>query len=261
LNGATSAFARYFPHSFVLPNGKVLVTGTPQVATSTVYAISSRTLDVNTQTWSIVDPNTSADGLSAMYLPGKAVRIGGTWDDGYGFPSTATSVLDMTAATPAWRATNPMSIQRVLHNLTILADGTVLTTGGSTEAASVPSASAIVYAAELWNPTTEAWTTLSSMQTQRLYHSTTTLLPDGRVLVAGGGRAFTPNQLNAEIFSPPYLLKGTRPTITSAPAVANYNTSIFSALSPDESDGDGRQHQSNQFDVDGINWQRNQLPD
>jgi hypothetical protein len=227
LTSATSAFARYFPHAFALPNGKVLVTGSSQVANATDFAIPSRTLDVNTQTWTLVDPNTTADGLSAMYLPGKLVRIGGTWDDGDGSPSNATSVLDMTAATPAWRSTAPMSISRVLHNLTILPDGTVLTTGGSTNAVVNPPASAYIYTAELWNPNTETWTTLSNMQTPRLYHSTTALLPDGRVLVAGGGRAFTADQLSAEIFSPPYLFKGTRPTITSAPSVANYNSSIF----------------------------------
>ncbi len=46
------------------------------------------------------------------------------------------------------------------------------------------------------------------------------LLPDGRVLVAGGGQLPgypVTNQTNAQIFSPPYLFKGPRPEITSAP--------------------------------------------
>jgi Domain of unknown function (DUF1929) len=68
------------------------------------------------------------------------------------------------------------------------------------------------------------------MQIPRLYHSTALLLPDGRVLVAGGGRFFgstdPTDQFSAEIYSPPYLFKGTRPTITSAPASIQYETSF-----------------------------------
>ena len=227
LTGATSAFARYYPHSFVLPDGRVLVAGTSQVANVSQFSIPSRILDVNTQTWTTVDAGTNAEGLSVMYQPGKIVRIGGTWDDGFGFPLNGTAVLDMTAPTPAWRSTTPMQFARVLHNLTILPDGSVLTTGGSTDAALNPPANSVLYGAELWNPSTETWTTLSSMQTPRLYHSTTALLPDGRVLVAGGGRAFTTDQFNAEIYSPPYLFKGARPTITSAPGQSNYGSTIF----------------------------------
>jgi hypothetical protein len=149
LTGATSAFVRYFPHSFVLPNGKVLVTGSSQWANGNSYSVPSRVLDVNAQTWTYVDPTTNADGLSAMYLPGKVVRIGGSWDDGSAFTSNQTVVLDMTAASPAWRATSPMQFSRVLHNLTILPDGTVLTTGGSTNTSTTPPASSIIYTAEL----------------------------------------------------------------------------------------------------------------
>ena len=44
-----------------------------------------------------------------------------------------------------------------------------------------------VYAAELWNPATGTWRTLAAEQATRQYHSTALLLPDGRVLSAGGG--------------------------------------------------------------------------
>jgi hypothetical protein len=79
---------------------------------------------------------------------------------------------------------------------------------------------------------TKTWTTMDREQIPRLYHSTALLLPDARVLVAGGGRQNGRSQpdpadeLNAEIFSPPYLFKGPRPVITSAPAVLPYGSTI-----------------------------------
>jgi hypothetical protein len=87
-----------------------------------------------------------------------------------------------------------------------------------------------VFAAEMYNPDTEAWSTMASMQIRRLYHSTALLLPDGRVLSAGSGFPPGPgevNQPNYEIYSPPYLFKGPRPTITAAPSEVALNTNFF----------------------------------
>ena len=61
------------------------------------------------------------------------------------------------------------------------------------------------------------------------------LLPDARVLVTGSGRSPGPDtrdQLNYEIFSPPYLFKGARPVISSAPAALTYNQA-FTVQTPD----------------------------
>jgi Domain of unknown function (DUF1929)/Fibronectin type III domain len=79
-----------------------------------------------------------------------------------------------------------------------------------------------VYTAEQWDPAQNAFTTLASATRYRGYHSTALLLPDGRVLSAGGD-----NEPNAEVFSPPYLFKGTRPAVTSAPSDVNYGSSFF----------------------------------
>lgn len=70
---------------------------------------------------------------------------------------------------------------------------------------------------------------MARMQIPRLYHSTALLLPDGRVVLAGGGRLPGPpnaDQLSAEVYSPPYLFKGARPTITSAPTTIGYGNSF-----------------------------------
>ena len=216
----------YYPHMFVLPDGRVLA------ASATEESIISRALDVAAQTWSVVDPVPVDGGSAAMFLPGKVMKSGtSTNPDEPVVPAAATTyVLDATQPSPTWRQTASMSFPRAYHTLTILPDGNVLVTGGgpTTDAIGLNNA---IKAAELWSPTTETWTTMASMQTPRLYHSTALLLPDARVLVAGGGRwtGSSPDpsdQLSAEIYSPPYLFKGARPVIGSAPAQMGYGGSI-----------------------------------
>src|SRR5438128_3269530 len=117
-----------------------------------------------------------------------------------------------------------MANARRQNNATLLPDGKVLVTGGSSGSGN-DNPSYPVYAAEMWDPATGTWTTLASTVSgaYRGYHSTTLLLPDGRIVLAGGEFAGA----NAEIYSPPYLFKGTRPSITSAPSEVGYGTSFF----------------------------------
>jgi hypothetical protein len=162
-------------------------------------------------------------GSSAMYADGRVLIVGG------GPPTHTAEVIDLGAATPTWRYVGAMANARRHLNLTLLPDGQVLATGGT----SGPGydSQAPVLAAELWDPASESWSTLASMRTPRLYHSTAVLLPDGRVLCAGGGQGGSPpvpDQPNAEIYSPPYLFQsGSRPVITSAPASVHYGQSFF----------------------------------
>ena len=172
-----------------------------------------------------------------MYRPGKFLKTGkSTTSDATVTPAAATAyVLDMTQGTPAWTQVSSMNFARTYHTMVLLPDGNVLVTNGgpTTNAIDVNNA---IRKAELWSPATQQFSNLASMVAPRLYHSTALLLPDGRVLVAGGGRFNGINeptdQVSAEIYSPPYLFNGARPVISSAPAATTYATN-FSIATPD----------------------------
>jgi Galactose oxidase-like, Early set domain/Fibronectin type III domain len=211
-----------YPFSYLVPNGKVFTIGPSED--------NSFFLDVDNQTWTPVGGTSGVvNGSSVMYRPGKILYSGGA--PTINTPSTAkatTAVIDLTASTPAWRQTPAMRNSRIYHTLTMLADGTVLALGGeqSSDQSIVTSG---VLPAEIWDPVTETWTSVAPMAAARNYHSTAVLMPDGRVLVAGGGHYINgtgPGQFSAQIYSPPYLFNGSRPTISNAPAAATYGSDI-----------------------------------
>jgi hypothetical protein len=222
LASANNPFETY-PFMFMLGDGRVIHVGGSEYATNTDI------LDVNSQTWTVVDSRIFDGGSAKMYLPGLIMKAGSASDSQETGPSSNTTfVLDTTQPSPAWVQTPSMAYPRTFMNLTELPDGTVLATGGETDKNGGNIANAI-YAAELWSPATKTWTTMASMHTPREYHSTALLLPDGRVVQSGMGADFgnVPDEQSAEFYSPPYLFKGARPTITQAPSQITYATGFF----------------------------------
>jgi hypothetical protein len=262
--GPNMAAGRWYPSVTPLRNGEMLITSgrvdTPEVFTlsGTLRTLSTAPLSLPLYPWMDVAPDgrtfysgpdptmrkldTSGTGAWQTFAQRDAINrdYGGhaLFDVGKmlvagGGPSTNDArVINFNGATPTVTATAPMAFGRRQHNLTVLADGSVLATGGNSSGAGLVDLDNGVYAAELWNPATGLWKTLAAMQVTRQYHSTALLLPDGRVLSAGGGICGTCDQVgylakNAEIFSPPYLFQadGTpapRPSIDSAPSSIGY---------------------------------------
>jgi hypothetical protein len=146
-----------------------------------------------------------------------------------------------------WEKVKPMANPRVLPDAVLLPDGKVLVVNGSLsgQADFAPSP---VYEAELYDPDKDEWTTMAPMSIPRLYHATALLMPDARVMTAGTDPKWNGAALDfaekemyqklkiqptvVEVFSPPYLFRGTRPQLTLCPEKASYGAS-FEIATPD----------------------------
>jgi hypothetical protein len=139
-------------HAHLLPTGKVLFFPEQE------YGDNPRTWDPSTGAWSW-GPYTAAGsrpyGSAVLYDEGRVLIVGG------GDPPKATAeVIDVRAPTPTWRATGSLHRPRRQANATLLPDGTVLVTGGSS-GAGFDNRDAPVKEAELWDPATGQWTVLA----------------------------------------------------------------------------------------------------
>jgi len=199
-----------YPQMLLAPNGQVFNAG-PSTAT--------RYLDTSgTGAWTFVANRPGQDstyGSAVMYGTGKVLAMGGGDP-----PMNTAAVIDLNQPSPTWRAVGSMTYARRQLNAVLLPDGKVLVTGG-TSGPGFNDTTSPVFPAEMWDPVTEQWTVMASATIPRLYHSAALLLPDGRVLSTGGN-----GYPDTEVYSPPYLFKGARPTITSAPTAINYGQSF-----------------------------------
>ncbi|MDB5885645.1 MAG: Kelch domain protein, partial [Polaromonas sp.] len=217
-----------YPYMFLAPNGSVFNAG-PEVVTRYLNTSGAGAwTNVGNRTF-----NAMRDyGSAAMYEPGKILMVGGSDP-----PTNTAEVIDLNATTPVWRAVGSMSAARRSLNAVMLPDGKVLAVGGTRGPGFNNGSTGMpVLTAEMWNPATEAWSVMAAGTMARIYHSTAVLLPDARVLVAGGN-----NITQTEIYSPPYLFAGARPSIASAPAAVGKGQSFFMGT-PDAAS------------VNGVSW-------
>jgi N-acetylneuraminic acid mutarotase len=187
---------RDYATATLLPNGKVLITGG---FGSGGYRASSELYNQATGTWTAT--GSLATGryyhTATLLSDGKVLVVGGAGTGGGGGGELASAEL-YDPATSTWTATGSLATARYSHTATLLPNGKVLVSGGYSAASGTATALA---SAELYDPTTGAWSATGSLTTARVYH-TATMLPNGKVLVAGGYDAANVRLASAELFDP-----------------------------------------------------------
>ncbi len=161
-------------------------------------------------TWKNLGPNDRTKGMSVLLLSptfpfAQVMTIGG----GNLNKSRTFQIINLSHLSPEWQPMMNLPLKagqveptsRVNPNPVLLPDGTVFLSGGAP--AGEP--------CWLYNPATSTWSEMDEAPRERKYHSHAVLLPTGEVMSCGWQNS------NIEVFKPPYLFRGSRPVIDSAP--------------------------------------------
>lgn len=178
----------------LLPNGKVLLAGgtdaTKDLGSAEVY-------DPATGTWSPTGNLIEARAFhtATLLTNGDVLVVAGLTH----LLLATTSAEVYHTATGQWSAVGSLTDPRFLHSATQLTDGRVLVAGGAYLDAQFQTV--ILASAEVFDPDTGNWSATGSLAEARVLH-TTTLLPAGKVLAAGGAGSDQTSLASAELYNP-----------------------------------------------------------
>lgn len=197
-SGSTPLFSNY-PRMHLLANGNLFMSSPDRRAAvlDHVGAPGSWTITGLSSTY-------RGDGASVLFpLPFSSPDVvliqGGTGGSVVGPLASAEFCLPQTLPAP-W-IPGPSTIRKREHvNTVLLPDGSLVTIGGNDRTSTTPPTSIFWKDAEWLGPSL-TWTMLATGASNRDYHSTAVLLPDGNVLSAGGDN----REWDYQLFVPPYF--------------------------------------------------------
>ncbi len=170
---------RSWHRSTLLPDGKVFVTGGLDsygnaLASAEIYdPATGKFTDAGTM-------NSKRAGHSATLLPnGRVLIAGGAYSKNDWETLSSAEIYD--PATGRFTQTASLKSARMGHEATLLSDGRVLMTGGT----SANRDARLFASTEIYDSATDAFTEAGDLSEARVDH-TATLLPNGKVLVTGG---------------------------------------------------------------------------
>ena len=225
-------------HLFLLADGRVFYSGGQYGANN---GVRPSIWDLATNTAADVDGVLIEAGkrnqsASVLLPPAQAQRVmligGGPSDmhDQTGATNT-TAITNLSDPNPQVAMAAPMAMRRMHLCASLLPDRSVLVNGG---AMMEESAADAMLDAEIYHPDIGGgpgtWAMAAISRVARLYHSVALLMPDGKVITAGSNPARKTEELRIEVFWPPYLFGGPRPTCAPAATEVAYGGSLAAAV-------------------------------
>jgi plastocyanin len=243
--GADHAFGELYPSLHLLPSGDIFYSRAGWASAAGTQTAYLRFTGPNAGTWTDLGQQQFYDrqeGTAVLQIdttvsPASAIIT--IFGGGVSGPPTSRNPqscerIDVTrlSPAPAWQRIPPSDMNFPRGNVSgvLLPDGTIMAVGGQRNGKWSADPQPVL-SAEIYNPATNKWTLTAPMAHPRQYHSIAVLLPDGRILTAGGidptlGGPPARDQRYLEVFTPSYLMRGPRPAITNATGNAAYGATI-----------------------------------
>ncbi|GGJ08998.1 galactose oxidase-like domain-containing protein [Streptomyces brasiliensis] len=221
-----------YPSMILMQDGRLFYSGSHVFGNnipgtgSAIYDYGANTI---TQIPGLQNKDERDQSASVLLPPAQDQRvltIGGGNIDSNPDANRLTDVIDLKDADPSYVAGPPLpqgtvdlgngpqpetgNQGKMYVSAVLLPDGTVLETGGALHNRANP-----VYESSIYDPQAGTFDPVAADPEARGYHSSSFLLPDGRVMSTGDNPGNGTWNHNVSIYTPPYLYKGTRPAITS----------------------------------------------
>ncbi|MFJ8143941.1 galactose oxidase-like domain-containing protein [Streptomyces sp. NPDC096048] len=221
-----------YPSMILMQDGRLFYSGS-HVFGNNIPGTGSAIYDYDansiTQVPGLQDKDVRDQSASVLLPPAqdqKVLTIGGGNIDSNPDANRLTDIIDLKQPDPAYVAGPPLpqgtvdlgngpvpqtgDQGKMYVSTVLLPDGTVLETGGALHNRADP-----VFETSIFDPETETFDPVAADPEARGYHSSAFLLPDGRVMTTGDNPGNGSWNHDVSVYTPPYLLRGERPAITS----------------------------------------------
>lgn len=227
----TYNFWGLYPHMFLMKDGRLFYSGAHTFGNALPGTGSSI---YNIQTGAIADVpglrmKDMRDQAASILLPPaqdqKVLITGGGNILGTDPAINLTDIINLNDAKPQYKpGPNLPGLGKMYVNATILPDRTVLLANGGRLNRDEESN---VKTAAIYDPATNTMREVAADPIGRNYHSSSVLLPDGRVVTVGSNPGTGDFEMRISVYEPSYMFKGKRPELRNVPATAAYGANVM----------------------------------
>ncbi|WP_369222965.1 galactose oxidase-like domain-containing protein [Streptomyces sp. R39] len=219
-----------YPALFLLQNGKLFYSGSNAGYGPDDVGRDPGIWDVGTNRFTklsgLSDPDMLETSGTVLLPPAQDERylvVGGGGVGESGLSTARTRLIDLKDADPRFHNGPSLSKGTRYPQISVLPDDSVLVSGGSEDYRGRGASD--IRQARLYDPAANSFRRVADPLVGRDYHSGSILLPDGRVMFFGSNPLFADKantrpgvfEQRIEIYTPPYLYRGSRPSLSGGP--------------------------------------------